>query len=194
MEFQTMHKTKLLQQIFKVFSGILRGGVKKKPHRLPRNLHRLICVFIDALKKLFTRIYSSFLPLCYPSLSLQVVGLLQNKEEVYQAAKIARPNVTAFAYFSSAINPILYVFAGSSHIRQAGLNFMGKLFEATNSETRTSTTRGSSSRDENTVLYSLSVKMGRPFKGKNKERSISVADKENNDPTLNTLATVEQFD
>lgn len=123
---------------------------------------------------------------------IEVVGLLQNKDEVYKAAKIARPNVTAFAYFSSAVNPILYVFAGSSHIRQAGLNFMGKLFEATNSETRTSTTRGSSSKDENTVLYSLSVKLGRPFKGRNKERSISVADQENNDPTLNSLATVEQ--
>lgn len=138
--------------------------------------------------------YSSFLPLCYPFLSLQVVGLLQNNKEVSKAAEIARPNVTAFAYFSSAVNPILYVFAGSSHIRQAGLNFMGKLFEATNSETRTSTTRGSSSKDENTVLYSLSVKLGRPFKGKNKERSISVADKENNDPTLNTLGTDEQSD
>lgn len=118
-----------------------------------------------------------------------MAGLLQNKKEVIDAALTARPNVTAFAFFSSAVNPILYVFAGSSHIRQAGLSFMGKLFEATNSDTRTSTTRSgrfsSSSREENTVLHTLSVKLGRPFKGRDKESRSSSAGKE-----LNTLATV----
>lgn len=118
-----------------------------------------------------------------------MAGLLQNKKEVIHAALTARPNVTAFAFFSSAVNPILYVFAGSSHIRQAGLSFMGKLFEATNSDTRTSTTRSgrfsSSSREENTVLHTLSVKLGRPFKGRDKESRSSSAGKE-----LNTLATV----
>lgn len=127
-----------------------------------------------------------------------MVGLLQDKDAVINAAKTARPNVTAFAYFSSAVNPILYVFAGSSHIRHAGLSFMGKLFEATNSESRSTTTRSgrisSSSKDENTVLQSLSVKLGRPFKDKNKERSTSVAGKEVDEPELKTLASVEQLD
>lgn len=124
---------------------------------------------------------------------IQVAGLLQGSKSVLGAAKIARPNVTAFAYFSSAVNPILYVFAGSSHIRQAGLGFMGKLFEGTNSESRsTSTSRmgrmsRSSTPDESSVLQTLSVKLGRPFKGKNKDRSNSVADKEGSD--LKTLAT-----
>lgn len=122
---------------------------------------------------------------------------MKGSVSVIKAASIARPNVTAFAYFSSAVNPILYVFAGSSHIRQAGLSFMGKLFEATNSESRstsvfTRSSRSSSSPDESSVLHTLSVKLGRPFKGKNKERSSSVAGKEVDEPELKTLASVEQ--
>ncbi|XP_040887105.1 leukotriene B4 receptor 1 [Toxotes jaculatrix] len=123
---------------------------------------------------------------------IEVIGLLQGSASVMQAAKTARPNVTAFAYFSSAINPILYVFAGSSHIRQAGLSFMGKLFEATNSESRSTSTftrsTRSSSRDESSALQALSVKLGKPFKSKNKERNNSAVDKE-----ANTLASVEQL-
>ncbi|XP_075884030.1 leukotriene B4 receptor 1 isoform X2 [Nelusetta ayraudi] len=124
---------------------------------------------------------------------IEVAGLLQNKEEVIKAALTARPNVTAFAFFSSAVNPILYVFAGSSHIRQAGLSFMGKLFEATNSDARSSTTRSgrfsSSSKEENTVLHTLSVKLGRPFKGRDKDGRSNSAGKE-----LKTLATVGPCD
>lgn len=124
---------------------------------------------------------------------IQVAGLLQDSKTLLGAAEKARPNVTAFAYFSSSVNPILYVFAGSSHIRQAGLGFMGKLFEGTNSESRSTSTsrmgRGSrsSTPDESSVLHTLSVKLGRPFKSKNKDRSDSVADKEGSD--LKTLAT-----
>ncbi|XP_035005215.1 leukotriene B4 receptor 1 isoform X2 [Hippoglossus stenolepis] len=119
---------------------------------------------------------------------IEVVGLLQGSKSVLAAAHRARPNVTAFAYFSSAVNPILYVFAGSSHIRQAGLSFMGKLFDDTNSESRTgSTFSRSRSRDETTVLHVLSVKLGNTFKSKSKERSSSVAAKE-------TLASVEQLE
>lgn len=128
------------------------------------------------------------------SVFLQVVGRLQNKSEVIDAARIARPNVTAFAYFSSAVNPILYVFAGSSHIRQAGLSFMGRLFEATYSESRSTTTRSgriSSSSKESTVLKTLSVKMGKPFKGKKKEFGNMG---EQNEPELKTLASVEPLD
>lgn len=111
-------------------------------------------------------------------------------ETVSRAAKTARPNVTAFAYFSSAVNPILYVFAGSSHIRQAGFSFMGKLFEGTNSESRTTSFsrsgRSSSSPDES------SVKMGKPFKSKNRGESRSAVEQEIDAPELKTLATFEQ--
>ncbi|KAM7366433.1 hypothetical protein PAMP_015871 [Pampus punctatissimus] len=128
---------------------------------------------------------------------IEVAGLLQGSNSVLSAAIAARPNVTAFAYFSSAINPILYVFAGSSHIRQAGLSFMGKLFEATNSERRTTSTftrsgRSSSAPDESSVLHTLSVKLGKPFKSKKKERSNSMAQNEVEESVFNTLASVEQ--
>ncbi|XP_030609680.1 leukotriene B4 receptor 1 isoform X2 [Archocentrus centrarchus] len=128
---------------------------------------------------------------------IEVTGLLLDSKPVIGAAKTARPNVTAFAYFSSAVNPILYVFAGSSHIRQAGFSFMGKLFEATNSESRSTSFsrsgRSSSSRDESSVLHTLSVKLGKPFKGKNKGRSRSVVEQEIDEPELKTLASIEQI-
>ncbi|KAK1889957.1 Leukotriene B4 receptor 1 [Dissostichus eleginoides] len=128
---------------------------------------------------------------------IEVVGLLQGSTSTVDAALTARPNVTAFAYFSSAINPILYVFAGSSNIRKAGLSFMAKLFEATNSESRTTSTfarsgrisHSSSSPDESSVLNTLSIKLGRPFKSKHKDRSGSVAGKEADEPELRTLAS-----
>ncbi|XP_029975210.1 leukotriene B4 receptor 1 [Salarias fasciatus] len=124
---------------------------------------------------------------------IEVVGVLQDSKPVLDAAKSARPNVTAFAYFSSAVNPILYVFAGSSHIRQAGLSFMGRLLEATNSESRSASTsrRTGSTRDDGSVLHTLSVKLGNPFKGRGKERSDSVPDGE---PELRTLATTEPLE
>lgn len=120
-----------------------------------------------------------------------MAGLLQDKATVLSAAKTARPNVTAFAYFSSAVNPILYVFAGSSHIRQAGLSFMGRLFEGTYSDSRTLSSRMSSSTKDRTVLQSLSVKLGKPFKGKNKEMSSVVG---RDQPELKTLASGEPLD
>uniref|UniRef100_A0A3Q2VSM3 Leukotriene B4 receptor 1-like n=1 Tax=Haplochromis burtoni TaxID=8153 RepID=A0A3Q2VSM3_HAPBU len=96
----------------------------------------------------------------------------------------------------SAVNPILYVFAGSSHIRQAGFSFMGKLFEGTNSESRTTSFsrsgRSSSSPDESSVLHTLSVKMGKPFKSKNRGESRSAVEQEIDAPELKTLATFEQ--
>ncbi|KAM8881505.1 leukotriene B4 receptor 1 isoform 1-T1 [Synchiropus picturatus] len=128
---------------------------------------------------------------------LEVIGFLQDNQNVIAAAHAARPNVTAFAYFSSAVNPILYVFAGSSHIRQAGFSFMAKLFDATYSESRTTSTftrsgRTGSTPDESTVLHGLSVKLGKPFKGKSKDRNDSVAEREMNE--VQTLATLEQSD
>lgn len=134
------------------------------------------------------------------ALSPQVIGVLENRQSVIQAALTARPNVTAFAYFSSAVNPLLYVFAGSSHIRQAGLSFMGRLFEATNSESRSTSSfarssRSGSSPDESSVLQTLSVKIGKPFRSKSKgRRSSSRADREATEPELKTLAAVEQVE
>ncbi|KAL1272023.1 hypothetical protein QQF64_031039 [Cirrhinus molitorella] len=92
---------------------------------------------------------------------LQVIGVMQgSSSSVLQSANVARPNVTAFAFLSSSVNPVLYVFAGSSHIRQAGLGFMAKLFEGTNSESAsTRSSRGSNA--ESSVFTKLSVKLNR---------------------------------
>ncbi|XP_029023696.2 leukotriene B4 receptor 1 [Betta splendens] len=105
---------------------------------------------------------------------IEVAALVQNSDSLKNAAVVARPNVTAFAYFSSAVNPILYVFAGSSHIRQAGLSFMGKLFEATNSES-TRSSRAGSSPDESSALQMLSAKLGKSFKSRDVEKTINEA-------------------
>lgn len=114
---------------------------------------------------------------------------MQGEMTALRAAKVARPNVTAFAYFSSAVNPILYVFAGSSHIRQAGLSFMGRLFEGTYSESRTTSSRMSSSSKEKNKLQTLSVKLGKPFKGKEMSSEMR-----RDEPELKTLASVETLD
>ncbi|XP_051995534.1 leukotriene B4 receptor 1 isoform X2 [Xyrauchen texanus] len=94
---------------------------------------------------------------------LQVIGVIQGSSLLLKVAKVARPNVTAFAFMSSSVNPILYVFAGSSHIRQAGLGFMAKLFEGTNSELNSSRSTRScrSSNAESSVLTKLSFKLSR---------------------------------
>ncbi|KAF7686958.1 leukotriene B4 receptor 1 [Silurus meridionalis] len=65
---------------------------------------------------------------------LQVIGLLQGRSELYRTALSVRPIVTPFAFLSSSVNPLLYVFAGSSHICRAGLGFMARLFEGTYSD------------------------------------------------------------
>ncbi|XP_043100863.1 leukotriene B4 receptor 1-like [Puntigrus tetrazona] len=122
---------------------------------------------------------------------LQVIGVMQgSSSSVLKAAKVARPNVTAFAFMSSSVNPVLYVFAGSSHIRQAGLGFMAKLFEGTNSESAsTRSSRGSNA--ESSVFAKLSVKVSR--KGERGEtpggEDEAAADGQNRDEvkTLTTL-------
>ncbi|XP_041092803.1 leukotriene B4 receptor 1-like isoform X2 [Polyodon spathula] len=100
------------------------------------------------------------------------------KEALLNAAKTARPNVTAFAFFSSSINPILYVFVGSSHIRSAGLNFMAKMFEGTYSEGSGSRRFSRSTRStrsgslEATSLRKISLK---PVKDKRQGRDVERA-------------------
>uniref|UniRef100_A0A8C1YMW3 Leukotriene B4 receptor n=1 Tax=Cyprinus carpio TaxID=7962 RepID=A0A8C1YMW3_CYPCA len=92
---------------------------------------------------------------------LQVIGLMQgSSSSILTVAIAARPSVTAFTFISSSVNPVLYVFAGSSHIRQAGLGFMAKLFEGTNSESAsTRSSRGSNT--ESSVFAKLSIKQCR---------------------------------
>ncbi|XP_034005988.1 LOW QUALITY PROTEIN: leukotriene B4 receptor 1-like [Trematomus bernacchii] len=127
---------------------------------------------------------------------IEVVGLLQDSKSTVTAALAARPNVTAFAYFSSAVNPIVYVFASSSHIRQVGFSFMGKLFEDTSSENRTTSTFTRTDtltadalyRNERAALNTLSMKLGRLFKSKEKDMSGGVAGKEADELELRTLA------
>ncbi|KAG9487276.1 hypothetical protein GDO78_007247 [Eleutherodactylus coqui] len=65
---------------------------------------------------------------------MQVSGELFSSEKLIKAAKGARPTTTAFAFFSSSMNPILYVFAGGNFIRTAGAEFLAKLFEGVGSD------------------------------------------------------------
>ncbi|XP_069044757.1 leukotriene B4 receptor 1-like [Lepisosteus oculatus] len=110
---------------------------------------------------------------------LQVVGILGSHEAAQAAARAARPNVTAFAFFSSSVNPILYVFAGSAHIRSAGLGFMARLFDGTHSDgpsssagsrlSRSTRTSRSGSSAELSALRKFSVNF--PAAGSCKDRA-----------------------
>ncbi|XP_069820267.1 leukotriene B4 receptor 1-like [Dendropsophus ebraccatus] len=60
---------------------------------------------------------------------IQVLGQVLSSEKLIKVAKAARPNATAFAFVSSSVNPIIYVFAGGNFIKTAGTEFMAKLFE-----------------------------------------------------------------
>lgn len=116
---------------------------------------------------------------------------MQNSASVLNVAKVARPNVTAFAFMSSSVNPVLYVFAGSSHIRQAGLGFMAKLFEGTNSEsgsTRTRSSRGSNA--ESSVFTKLSVKLSRKGDGAGADPHEETMADLNNRDEMKTLTTL----
>ncbi|XP_028841693.1 leukotriene B4 receptor 1 [Denticeps clupeoides] len=106
---------------------------------------------------------------------LQVIGLVSGSSSALTAAKVARPNVTAFAFMSSSVNPVLYVFAGSSHIRRAGLGFMAKLFEGTNSDgshSRSTRSSRTSCPDESSAFAKLSLKLGRRGGGTRKESCV----------------------
>lgn len=140
-----------------------------------------------------THIYVSLF-LFLVGLFAQVIGMMQDYPSLLEAAKVGRPNVTAFAFMSSSVNPVLYVFTGSSHIRQAGLGFMAKLFEGTNSESVSSRTRSSrGSNAESSVFTKLSVKLSRKGDGTRAEtlggEEESRADMHNRDErkTLTTL-------
>ncbi|XP_058241238.1 leukotriene B4 receptor 1 isoform X1 [Hemibagrus wyckioides] len=91
---------------------------------------------------------------------LQVIGLLQGRSHYYSVAHSARSKVTAFAFFSSSVNPLLYVFAGSSHIRRAGLGFMAKLFEGTYSDHSSTSGRRSTIHTSSSGLTRNAVRNG----------------------------------
>ncbi|XP_074838324.1 leukotriene B4 receptor 1 [Carettochelys insculpta] len=65
---------------------------------------------------------------------LDVAGALSLSKTLIKAGKMARPTLTALAFFSSSVNPILYAFTGGALIKTAGIGFMAKLFEGTASE------------------------------------------------------------
>ncbi|XP_033853213.3 leukotriene B4 receptor 1-like [Acipenser ruthenus] len=65
---------------------------------------------------------------------LQVAGMLSGSKALEEFAACMRPTLTAFAFVSSSVNPILYAFAGTAFIRTSGLNFVAKLLERTSSE------------------------------------------------------------
>ncbi|KAK6467777.1 leukotriene B4 receptor 1-like [Huso huso] len=92
---------------------------------------------------------------------IQVSGALAGEESLknalLDAAKTARHSVTAFAFFSSSINPILYVFAGRIYIRSDGLNFMAVMLEKTNSEMSGSGVFSQSSRANARLTESLDL-------------------------------------
>nr|XP_006126764.1 leukotriene B4 receptor 1 [Pelodiscus sinensis] len=82
---------------------------------------------------------------------LDVTGAVSHSQGLTKAGKMARPTLTALAFFSSSVNPILYAFTGGALIKTAGIGFMAKLFEGTASEmssTRVGTGRTIQLREE----------------------------------------------
>ncbi|XP_069094377.1 leukotriene B4 receptor 1 [Pleurodeles waltl] len=90
--------------------------------------------------RLITVIMLTFGIFWLPYHAINVIQVLGNMasgpaaDSLKGVAKRVRPTVTALAFLSSSVNPILYAFAGSSFIKSAGLGFMAKLFEGTASE------------------------------------------------------------
>ncbi|XP_073527250.1 leukotriene B4 receptor 1-like [Phyllobates terribilis] len=68
---------------------------------------------------------------------MQVSGEFFSAEKLINMAKAARPTATAFAFFSSSVNPILYVFAAGNYIKASGAEFMAKLFEGVGTDSHT---------------------------------------------------------
>ncbi|KAL7855506.1 hypothetical protein AOLI_G00191100 [Acnodon oligacanthus] len=123
---------------------------------------------------------------------LQVIGVLQNNQTLSSLVAVARPNVTAFAFLSSSMNPVLYVFAGSSYIRRAGLSFMAKLFEGTHSDHSGLSRRGTST--DNSHFAKLTIKS---LQNRERVRNKSCGEEENKKmemscmEDLKTLTTVQ---
>ncbi|XP_063313186.1 leukotriene B4 receptor 1-like [Pelobates fuscus] len=108
-----------------------------------------ICIRLQGLKfqrkqktsQLVIIIVVSFALFWFPYQMINLIQVLgetisstNTAEKFRRAALFARPNVTALAFFSSSVNPVLYTFAGGSFIRTAGVGFMAKVFEGTSSE------------------------------------------------------------
>ncbi len=123
----------------------------------------------------------------------QVIGVMQgSSSSILKAAKVARPNVTAFASWAAAWTPSCMCLPGSSHIRQAGLGFMANsLKEPTLSRPPPAAVAGSNA--ESSVFTKLSVKLSRKGDGVRAEtpggEDETMADVHNRDEmkTLNTL-------
>uniref|UniRef100_A0A8C5M3L8 G-protein coupled receptors family 1 profile domain-containing protein n=1 Tax=Leptobrachium leishanense TaxID=445787 RepID=A0A8C5M3L8_9ANUR len=103
---------------------------------------------------------------------LQILGETTSNPTAAQkfrmAVRLARPNVTALAFLSSSVNPVLYGFAGASFIKTAGIGFMAKLFEAASSENFTLRKVTQVFRQKN---RNDSVELGRLGEDENKQNS-----------------------
>ncbi|KPP64178.1 leukotriene B4 receptor 1-like [Scleropages formosus] len=63
-------------------------------------------------------------------------GLFWLPYQVINVMQSSRTITSTLAFVSSCANPVLYSLAGKAYIRQAGLGFMARLFEGTDSNTR----------------------------------------------------------
>uniref|UniRef100_A0A8C8RZE1 Leukotriene B4 receptor n=1 Tax=Pelusios castaneus TaxID=367368 RepID=A0A8C8RZE1_9SAUR len=106
--------------------SIIGRRLRETRFRRKRRTNRLIALIVAAFA-LF------WLPFHVVNI-LDVAGALSRSTVVIKAGKIARPTLTALAFFSSSVNPILYAFTGGALIKSAGIGFMAKLFEGTASE------------------------------------------------------------
>ncbi|KAK6466776.1 leukotriene B4 receptor 1-like [Huso huso] len=97
-------------------------------------------VFENKSKQIILPLWSLSLSSGCPTIVnlIQVSGALAGEKSMNNsllgAANIARPQVTAFAFFSSSVNPVLYAFIGRSYIHSDGINFIAIMLEQTNSE------------------------------------------------------------
>ncbi|XP_056156072.1 leukotriene B4 receptor 1-like [Lampris incognitus] len=87
-----------------------------------------------------------------------------------------RAITSSLAFISSSANPVLYVFAGRSYIRQDGLAFMARLFEGTALDSGTKKGRQSSqnSRDKDKNTDGLMLKERDPDSATNTSTNLNV--------------------
>ncbi|XP_067399543.1 leukotriene B4 receptor 1 [Emydura macquarii macquarii] len=106
--------------------GVIGRRLRETRFRRKRRTNRLIALIVVAFAFFW-------LPFHVVNL-LDVAGSLSHSKALIMAGKMARPTLTALAFFSSSVNPILYAFTGGALIKSAGIGFMAKLFEGTASE------------------------------------------------------------
>ncbi|XP_067869912.1 leukotriene B4 receptor 1-like isoform X2 [Heterodontus francisci] len=86
---------------------------------------------------------------------VQVGAKVAGQDGLRNLMKEQRPIVTALAFISSSVNPVLYAFSGIELIRSSGPNFMAKLFEVTTVEGSISQPKSRAGRNESACLDQL---------------------------------------